>query len=194
MKKEQEDLRMIREMMEKSTKFLSLSGLSGILAGVTALVGAAVAYWIEKNLEFRDISFWLFMDGLFTLLIAILFGFHFSAKLAEKKGQEFLTYATKRAMYNISIPLFAGGVFAGIMLWRNEIELVLGITLVFYGLGLLNASKYTPEEIHYLGLLEVGLGLLALMLPDFDLLFWAVGFGLCHILYGVRMYKKYDSK
>ncbi|HMI66070.1 MAG TPA: hypothetical protein VK517_08550, partial [Cyclobacteriaceae bacterium] len=65
--------------------------------------------------------------------------------------------------------------------------------LIFYGLALINASPNLYEEIRYLGYSEILLGLLCAVLPNYGLLFWAIGFGLFHILYGAVMYKKYDA-
>jgi uncharacterized membrane protein HdeD (DUF308 family) len=66
-------------------------------------------------------------------------------------------------------------------------------TLVFYGLALINASKYTVRDVFYLGICEIVLGVLSMFLTGFTLLFWALGFGILHILYGTIMYFKYDK-
>jgi uncharacterized membrane protein HdeD (DUF308 family) len=63
--------------------------------------------------------------------------------------------------------------------------------LIFYGLALVSAGKFTFGEIHYLGMLEVLTGLLALVFPSIALFLWAFGFGVLHILYGLIMHKKY---
>ena len=55
-----------------------------------------------------------------------------------------------------------------------------------------NASKYTLNDIRYLGLTEIFLGLVALVFLEYSLLFWAIGFGLVHIIYGIVMYYKYE--
>ena len=65
--------------------------------------------------------------------------------------------------------------------------------LLFYGLALLNASKYTLNEIRWLGLTPIGLGLLALAQPGWGLLYFALGFGLGRIGYGLLMYNRYEQ-
>ena len=64
--------------------------------------------------------------------------------------------------------------------------------LLFFGLALLNASKYTFGEIKILGISEIILGLVSMYWTSLGLLFWAIGFGLFNIIYGVYMYVKYE--
>jgi general stress protein CsbA len=200
MSQQAEDIKVIRDMMEKSSKFLSLSGLSGILSGIFAIIGATFAYFYllkdpaATNYTYKQEVLILVADALLVLLFSIGFGFYFSWKKAKRNKQVFFNSVTKRAIYNLSIPLIAGGFFSFLLLWRGDIGLATASTLLFYGLALINTSKYTFDEIHYLGIIEVVLGLLAAFLSRYGILFWTVGFGLCHILYGWIMYNKYDQK
>lgn len=192
MEKQLEDLKAIREMMEKSSKFLSLSGLSGVMAGVTAVVGAAVAYFYILG-QSRGVAVpLLIIDALLTLAVSISFGILFSARKAKKHKQKLINSVTLKIVYSLAIPLATGGILSLILISRDQIELVAAITLIFYGLGLINASKYTLDEIHYLGITEVVLGIGAALFLYHGIIFWTIGFGLCHIIYGSIMYKKYD--
>jgi len=187
-------------MMEKSSKFLSLSGLSGIVAGMAAIAGAAFAYfYLLRDPSLTDYnriqeSLILLADALVVLFISIGFGIYFSWKKAKKNKQMLFNSVTRRILYNLAIPLVAGGIFSFIFLLRGHIGLVAALTLTFYGLALLNASKYTFEEIHYLGITEIVLGLLAAIFLYHGVWFWTIGFGFCHIFYGLAMYIKYDLK
>ncbi|MDR3219021.1 MAG: hypothetical protein LBU22_08625 [Dysgonamonadaceae bacterium] len=200
MNKEIEDIKAIREMMEKSSKFLSLSGLSGIVAGVAAIAGAAFAYcYLLRDPSQTDYSqmqemLILLADALIVLLISIGFGIYFSRKNAKQNKQKLFNSVTKRAIYNLALPLVAGGLFSLIFLLKGNIGMVASATLLFYGMALINASKYTFEEIHYLGITEIVLGLLAATFMYKGILFWTIGFGFCHIFYGLAMYVKYDKK
>jgi len=200
MEKQIEDLKAIREMMEKSSKFISLSGLSGVMAGITAIAGAAFAYlFLLRDPSSTDFSRFheimiLLGDALVVLLISIGFGIYFSWKKARKSNQKLFNKITMRTLYNLSIPLITGGLLSLIFLYRGEEEIVAAITLIFYGLALVNASKFTFEEIHYLGITEIVLGLAAAVFLNNGIIFWTIGFGLCHIVYGLILYKKYDLK
>jgi len=202
-----EDLIAIRNMMERSSKFLSLSGLSGIVAGICALVGAAVAYFLILesgqvqydeylrglgNTSTNSVRLFLAIDALAVLIVASLGAFYFSMLKSKKANQPLWTNSTKRLLGHLLIPLLTGGLFAIILVTRNNIELVASVTLIFYGLSLVNAGKFTFGEIHYLGLTEIVLGILAGIFVNHGLLFWAIGFGVMHIVYGIVMYYKYE--
>ena len=202
-----EDLQAIREIMERSSKFLSLSGLSGIFAGVCALLGSAVV-WIfildSGNLNYDEylcsigsspinpVSVGLSITALFVLMGAIFGAIYFSFRRARKTGLKYWTNSTRRLLAHLLIPLISGGIFAVILILRNNTELVVSVMLIFYGLSLVNAGKFTLGEIHYLGLTEIGLGVLAGIFISHGLLFWSLGFGVMHIVYGIVMYYRYE--
>lgn len=200
MEKQLEDLRAIREMMEKSSKFLSLSGLSGVLAGITAIAGAAFAYFYllqdpsARGLDRNQELIILLADALVVLILSIGFGIYFSGRKARQNNQKLFNKVTLKTLYNLSIPLVSGGVFSMIFIIRGEVEMVASITLIFYGLALVNVSKFTFDEIHYLGITEIVLGIGAAIFLYNGIIFWTIGFGLCHIIYGLIMYKKYDLR
>jgi len=202
-----EDLQTIREIMERSSKFLSLSGLSGIFAGVCALIGAAIAWFFilesghVQSVEYMripggwstsGIRFYLALDAILVLGFAVLGAIYFSQRKARKGGQRFWTNLTQRLLVHLMIPLVSGGIFTLILVFQNNLELVASVMLIFYGLSLVNAGKFTFSEIHYLGLTEIVLGILAGVFINHGLLFWTIGFGLMHIVYGVVMYYRHE--
>lgn len=195
----------IRDLMQRSSKFLSLSGLSGISAGITALIGAAVAYLKLKTDAFnyesneqmtaltrRDMIEFILIDGSIVLVVALLFGVFFTLRKARKFGQSVWNPISRRLLASLLIPLTTGGIFCLAMFYRNMLWVSFPATLIFYGLALLNASKYTVRDLEYLGILEVILGLVSLFLTGYNLLVWAIGFGVLHIVYGTLMYFKYE--
>ena len=99
---------------------------------------------------------------------------------------------SKRLTINLMIPLITGGLFILAMLQNDEWRYVAPACLVFYGLALVNASKYTLTDIRYLGYAEIVLGLINTQFIGYGLYFWAAGFGLLHIIYGFSMWWKYD--
>jgi hypothetical protein len=202
-----EDIQTIREIMERSSKFLSLSGLSGVVAGVCALTGAAVAwfiildsgrYQVEGILHSRDAmtgsatGFYLALDALLVLVFTVLGAFYLSYRKARKAGQQFFSNSARRLLIHLMIPLVSGGVFTLILLFHNLPELVPSAMLIFYGLSLVNAMKVTFVEIHYLGITQIGLGILAGIFIHQGLLLWTIGFGVMHIVYGIVMFYRYD--
>ncbi len=198
-----QDLTEIRSLMERSSRFISLSGLSGVFAGMFALVGSYVAYdrILQDNpseylnlLENLPLLRFIVIDGILVLTFSLIFAFYFTARHAKKKGLKLWDNTSRRLLVNMAIPLLAGGFFCLILL-RNAPHLIDSATLVFYGLALINASKYTYDDVKYLGYIEVVLGLACGLMNEWriGLLFWALGFGVLHIAYGVIMYRKYES-
>ena len=198
----------IRSLMERSAKFLSLSGLSGVSAGVIALAGAAVVYgrlrtdWFHilsydrlelyDNSARADIEQFLVTVALLVLMLALLAGTYFTVRKARRQGLTVWNASSKRLLWAMSLPLATGGVFCVALLYYNLIWLVAPATLTFYGLALLNGSKYTLRDVESLAYCEIGLGLLSLFWPGYNLLAWAVGFGILHVVYGLAMYYKYE--
>jgi len=194
MEKQLEDLKAIREMMEKSSKFLSLSGLAGVSAGVTAIAGAAIAYFYILKECTDNLKILLLVDALIVLAVSICFGFYFSWRKARKNKQKLFNKLAFKTLYNLGVPLVVGGIVSLILIYRNQTDLVAAMMLIFYGLALVNVSKFTFNEVHYLGIAEIVLGIAAALFLYHGLLFWTIGFGFCHIVYGIIMYKKYDLK
>ena len=203
-----EDIKAIRKIMEESSRFLSLSGLSGIFAGVTAIAGALVAYFfildngnIHYDEYFRSLPAketfslrWkLITDAALVLVLSVLVSLYFSIKKAKKDGKNFLTPISQRLLINLLIPLATGGVFIIVLLIQNYMQLIVPGFLIFYGLALVNAGKFTFGEIFYLGLLEIITGLVSAFVPGWGLIFWIFGFGILHIIYGLAMYRKYEA-
>jgi uncharacterized membrane protein len=203
-----EDIRTIRKMMEESTRFLSLSGLSGIFAGVFAITGALIAYFlilnngsIQQDEYFRilteketQILRWkLIADALCVLILSIVFSLWFSSHKAKREGKIFWSPVSKRLLISMLIPLITGGIFIIVLLLQNNMQLVVPGLLIFYGLALVNAGKFTYDEVFYLGILEIITGLVSAFFSGWGIIFWVFGFGILHIVYGVIMYRKYEA-
>ena len=194
------EIKEIRQMMEQSSRFLSLSGLSGVLIGVYALVGAFVAYWILRfqpsmvylETDFSDLMVKLTLLGTAILVLSLITVFWLTYRRAKKSGKKIWNPGSRLMSINLAIPLVSGGIFILISLSRGIYHDVAPLCLIFYGLALVNAAKFTRQEIFYMGLLQIALGICAALFPEFGLLFWAIGFGLVHIIYGSVMYFRYE--
>jgi hypothetical protein len=203
-----ETLTEIRALMERSSRFISLSGLSGVFAGIFALAGiAAVAlrfdlpYTLEGYEQQAvnvygnpDPAFYEFIliDALVILVASLAIGILLTTRRARRNHLPIWDKSARRVLWNMFIPLSAGGIFCLVLLMHGFLGLVAPATLLFYGLALLNTSKYTLPDIRYLALSEISLGLLGSFFIGYGLFFWAIGFGVFHILYGARMYQKYE--
>lgn len=191
-------------MMEKSSRFISLSGLSGVMAGIYALIGAYVAWKLAYTSEtlvydqliVRDVRgnlTWLILDAAAVLLLAIITGVYLTRQKAKKQGVKTWDETAQRLLINLLIPLATGGILVVIFYYQGLIGLIAPTTLIFYGLGLINASHYTYRDVRFLGISEVVLGLVASAVIGYGLLIWAIGFGVLHIIYGAMMYFKYEK-
>ncbi|SHM21957.1 hypothetical protein [Chryseobacterium polytrichastri] len=197
-----EDLSHIRSMMERSSRFISLSGLSGVVAGLAALIGAGYVYVVfqREGIDYFDGNRNIFSPalvrelviiGTLILFVAVLSGYFFTANKSKKKGLKIWDATTKRLLFTFSVPLVTGGMVCLALLYHHLFVLVAPATLIFYGLALVNAERYTLTDVKYLGYCQIVLGLLSIFFLGWGLLFWALGFGVLHIVYGLIMHKKY---
>ncbi|NER16256.1 hypothetical protein [Spongiivirga citrea] len=194
------DISDIKEMMTRSSRFISLSGLSGILAGVYALIGAGVAYWlvINSGREYLILNGRVFqlvmLDLILVAVLSILTAIFLTNRKAKKNGEKVWDSSSRRLVFNFLIPLVAGGLYILIILNQQKYGQSGALMLIFYGLALVNASKYSIGDIRYLGYIEIGLGLICAIYPGYGFWLWVVGFGIMHIIYGTMMYFKYERK
>lgn len=195
-----QDITEIRSMMERSSKFLSLSGWAGIMAGIYALAGASIAYTyfhfnpdglFYNTLPTGSLPKVIFLASL-ILILAIGTAFFLSRKKADKRGEKAWNATSRRLIANMAVPLAAGGILIVVLISKGLIGLIAPLTLLFYGLALYNASKFTYDDVKFLGLIQMGLGLTGSWFIEYGLLLWAIGFGVAHIVYGIYMHLRYE--
>ena len=197
----------IRKMMQRSSRFISLSGLSGMAAGTWALIGAyfAQAWMNEYYTEYKDygsftgssfqqLKWNLFLLAASVFTLAIISAFYFTWRRAGRDKIPMWDHSMKLLTINLLIPLITGGLFILSMLQQNDWHFIAPACLIFYGLALVNGSKYTLTDIRYLGYTEIIVGLISTQFPRSGLYFWAIGFGILHIIYGFVMWWKYERK
>ena len=202
MKKEKDyiqDIAEIRSMMERSSKFLSLAGWAGIMAGIYALAGAYVAYSVfdfnpqelSSGISAQGLKQMILL-GLAILWLAIGSAVFLSSNKAKKKGEKVWNPTAKRLLLNMAVPLVAGGILLLVLIGHGLTGLLAPVSLIFYGLALFSAGRYTFREIKTLGLIQILLGLAASWFIGYGLLLCALGFGVFHIIYGILMHFNYE--
>ena len=189
--KQLEALQSIRNLMERTSRYLRLSGKAGVIIGSLS-IGCSLVVDAYINVNLENLTQLLFLFGS-LFLVSLLIEIVMAEQNARRKKVPAWDPVAKRFLINLFIPLLAGGVYAFALIQQQQFNMVLPATLVFYGLALINASRYTIEEIRYLGLAELLIGLLSSCFPAYGLLAWGLGFGLLHIVYGVILYFKYEK-
>jgi hypothetical protein len=206
-----EDLQHIKKMMERSSRFISLSGLSGIAAGTCALVGAwfankvivenggpsgyraVVARTIEAETLQDFMGHRLFQIAVFTFCAALCFAFLFTYLRSNKNKIPIWGATAQRLTINVAIPMAVGGIYLFKQMQFGNYGLIAPGCLIFYGLALVNAGKYTLGEVKYLGYCQLLLGIINCWYVGYGLYFWAMGFGVLHIIYGTVMWYRYEK-
>ena len=204
-----DSIKAIRSMMERSSRFLSLSGLSGVIVGLMAIAGVLIAYaflgldieepgYYNKMLNTdgtlnKAIFRFLLIELFILLIVALATAIFLSIRKASAKAIPIWDATAKRLVINFAVPLLTGALFCVILLNHGNISLIIPSTILFYGLAMYNASNYTLHDIRSLGLINIGLGLVAAYFVDYALLFWGLGFGVLHIVYGLYIYFKYEK-
>ncbi|WP_324310598.1 hypothetical protein [Xanthomarina sp.] len=193
------DISEIKQLMNKSSRFISLSGLSGILAGIYAIIGAAIAYWLVMEYSNGTLILdgkifrWVILDLVLIAFFSIGTAVVLTTRKAKKHGEKIWDGTSKRLVVNFLIPLITGGLYILIILNHQKYGQTGALMLIFYGLALINASKYSIGNIRYLGFIQIILGLICAWFPGYGFWLWVIGFGFMHIIYGTWMHFKYDK-
>lgn len=195
----------IRNLMEKSSRFLSFDGLSAIFVGIYACIASVLFYYVlggtgQFSSDFPRLNVntpyrlqLMIACALLLILICLITVFFFSYRKAKRNNRQLVfDRVTRRLLFNFFLPLVAGGVLCLSLIWQQHYGLTSSIMLVFYGIALVNVSNYTYSNIRYLGYAELILGLIDCFVQGYALGFWVVGFGFFHIIYGLLFYLKYD--
>ena len=188
-----ESVNEIKELMEKSSKFTSISGVTAIMAGVYALAGAYyVAYYLVTSARLIDDIKNMSIIASLVFTAAAVTAIVLSYYKSRKTGVRFFSRLTYRALWHFSLPMLAGGALCISVLLHEYYGILSSAMLLIYGLALVNASKYTYDSMAWLGYAFIGLGIIDCFFDGHGLLFWTIGFGGFHILYGILFYLYYE--
>lgn len=192
-----QDIAEIRSMMERSSKFVSLSGWAGILAGIYALSGSLAAYSLfgfnpdELSYTSRNLSDVILL-AIGVLFLALIMAIYLSQRKARSKNENNWNTTSKHLLSSMAIPLLSGGVLIMILLSHGLTGLAAPLSLIFYGLALVYAGHFTIPEVKIMGIVQITLGLLSTWFIEYGLILWAIGFGAVHIIYGIYMHFRYE--
>ena len=189
----------IKDLMDRSKKFLSLSGGTAILIGIYACITATAAFFILSDGQaFHWDNFpkilthtpyhLRVLGGLAALLVvaSIATAIGMSWLQARKNGRRLVFDApARRLVGSFALPLVTGGLLCLSLFYRGHYGLTSSIMLLFYGLALVSAASHTYSSVRYLGYAQIVLGLIDSCMEGYGIVFWFVGFGLLHIAYGV---------
>jgi hypothetical protein len=207
---ELEQLKEIKSMMEKSSRFISLSGWSGVAAGTSALIGAIIAYpyvnmgrqetlgEVYPNPGYDSVAGYLFHPlsyiAITTFLAAMISAFIFTYLKSQKQKINIWGSMSRKVAFHFLVPFGAGTLFITYLITRSDFIYIAPLSLIIYGISLFSVYKFTIKETLYLALAIILLGLGNLVLPGYSFIFWILGFGVSHIIYGIYMWNKYDRK
>lgn len=210
MTNELEQLKEIKSMMEKSSRFISLSGWSGVAAGIVALIGASLAYpYIDISEQetlkgiYRRQGYDQVTDLIFhplsyiaigTFLVAMIIAFIFTYIKSQKQKINIWGNMSRKVAFHFLVPFVSGTIFIIYLIGNRDFIYIAPLSLIIYGISLFSVYKFTIHETLYLSLVIIALGLVNLLFPEYSFLFWTLGFGICHIVYGIYMWSKYDRK
>ena len=127
-------------------------------------------------------------------VLSIITAFLLTTRKAKRNKEAIWDATTRNLLVSFLVPLVTGGIYIIIKLNSQHYGLTASLMLIFYGLALVNASKYTLGNVKYLGYLEIILGLLCAAFPGYGLWFWVAGFGILHIIYGSLVYFLEEKK
>lgn len=195
-----DDLAHIRSMMERSSRFLSLSGWAGILPGIFALAGLAMAVWfISQAQQFwwygdapasnSPLAFQLIATAMIVLGLSIFSSWYTCMRKARNENQATWTPAIRNMLLHFAIPLAAGAIILGWIYLKAEWGLLAPVMLSFYGLALVQVSQFTLRSVFWLGIIEITLSIPS-GIPGWGIPMLAIGFGVAHIVYGIMMFNK----
>lgn len=187
----------IKEMMERSSKFKAISGLSIIIIGILASLVSVYIYFFLGDYHINTPAKWrtTVIIAIALLVVAFTTVFVMSYLKAKRLNLRFTFDTTmRRLLLNFFIPMVAGGLLCIALLTQQHYGLVSSITLIFYGLALINCSHFSYHELRYLGYAELVLGLIDCFMVDYAVLTWFLGFGVFHIIFGIIFMLKYGRR
>ena len=182
-----DDLRFIRDTMERSSAFTAVSGWGHVLLGATAVAAAALA--ARQVSSFAWLKVWL-AEG----LVAVAIGLLSCTWKANRRGLPLFSGPARKVALGLAPPLVAGA-FLTFLLFRAGLQSALPATwLLLYGAGIMTGGAFSVAIVPVMGLCFMLLGGLAVLAPAaWGNWFLAAGFGALHIVFGFLIARRHGG-
>ncbi len=194
-------LREIKDIMQKSSRFENISGFSIIIIGIYASIVSLGAWLLlGKHEPYSWLPTWSTDFALNTpgrtwtailcalVLLVVSFGTvclmsYFKTKRVNHRFV--FDHTVRRSLWAFFVPAATGGLLCLAMLQQGHYGITSSFMLVFYGLALINCAHHTTSRLALLGYVELLLGIVDCFVVSHGILFWFLGFGLWHIIFGI---------
>jgi hypothetical protein len=182
-----DNLRFIRETMERAGTFTAVSGWGEVVIGITAIAAAIVA--AHQATPSAWLAVWLGEAGL-GVGISVAF---MTAK-AHASDMALFSGPMRKLILSFSPPLFAGALLTFVLFRHNAVDLLPGVWLLIYGVGVMTAGSYSVPIVPVMGAAFILVGTAALFAPaSWGLAFLITGFGGLHILFGTLIARRHGG-
>ena len=182
-----DNLRFIRETMERAGSFTAVPGWGGVAMGITALGAAAIASRQASPLP------WL-LTWISEAFVAIIIASWTTYSKARRAGTPLFSGPGRRFVYSFAPPLFVGALLTILHLRSSEVGPIPGQWLLLYGTGVVNGGAFSIRIVPLMGLCFMVLGAVALFCPwTWQNALLAGGFGGLHIIFGAVIARKYGG-
>jgi hypothetical protein len=182
-----DNLRFIRETMERASAFTGISGWGQVAIGATALVSVLIA---AQQASFQGwLAVWI-AEVVVALLIA---GWSMDRK-ARAAQMPLLSGPGRKVAFSLSPPIFVGGLLTVVLYQAGLPNAIPGVWLLLYGTGVVTGGMFSVPIVPIMGLCFMGLGAITLFSPPaLNNWFLAAGFGGLHIVFGVIIARRYGG-
>jgi hypothetical protein len=182
-----DNLRYIRETMERATPFTGISGRGEMTIGGTALIASVIA---ARQPSFKLWVYTWLAEGLISSLIA---GWSMDRK-ARATQTSLFSGSGRKALYSLAPSLIAGGLLTLVLARAGAFAAIPGMWLLLYGTGVITGGMFSVRAVPAMGICFMALGALALFSPTaWTNWFMAGGFGGLHLLFGAIIVRKYGG-
>ena len=181
-----DNLRYIRDTMERAAEFTVVPGWGGVAMGVTALGASFIAG------RQTDFSAWL-MVWLAEALLAVATGVAFLLWKARRMETALLSVPAHKFAMSFAPPIGSAAVLTAALAQTSAAGLIPGVWLTLYGCAVISGGTFSVKIVPVMGAAFVAIGCVALLLPSAGNVLLAAGFGGLQIVFGILIARRYGG-